>query len=137
MNIKNLFYLDLRICTIYGYENQKSIQVIESMIKGIKVGDKFPPVKLFHVKNLEFSLSSYQYTQDIENNPVIDGGHHRVIAHYIEDTPLLCEPVKRIMSIPGLPGQIEHTRNIIIPNIEIIEDQNLYLNKKKMFEIYR
>ncbi len=36
------------------------------------------------------------------------------------------------MSIPGLPGQIEHSRNIPISEIILVDNNNEYIRKKSI-----
>ena len=53
------------------------------MIEGIKLGHKFPAVSIIHKKGRIYQLV---------NHPAIytHAGHHRAVAHYIEQVPLRC-----------------------------------------------
>ncbi|MBW2966451.1 hypothetical protein KY342_05090 [Candidatus Woesearchaeota archaeon] len=74
--MKKEVFLDLNKVKLYGYEPAKSDKVIESIIKGIFFGDKFPAVDVYEVNPDELLLL----------RP--DGGHCRAIGHDIENQPL-------------------------------------------------
>jgi hypothetical protein len=77
--------LDLSKVTIYGRENNKSAQVIESILIGMELGDDIPPVPVDMID---------------ENTYAIDEGHHRTIAHMIAEKPLKCKIYAKRDKIP-------------------------------------
>ena len=74
--MKKDVFLDLNKVRLYGYEIVKSAKVVESIIKGIFFGDKFPSVDVY-----EFAPGEYLLLPP-------EGGHCRATGHYIENQPL-------------------------------------------------
>ena len=70
-------YLDLRKKQLYGRESEKSRLVVEAMREGIKLEHKFPSVDIFELDGGLYRIADG-----------LIGGHHRAIAHYLEDIPL-------------------------------------------------
>ncbi len=82
-------YLDLHKNELLGWEPSKSALLIACMIEGIKLGHKFPVVNIIHKKN-----NIYQ----IIRSPKLSksyAGHHRAVAHYIEQPHLRCHLFKQ------------------------------------------
>ena len=76
-------FLNLHKNELLGWEPSKNSLVIACMIKGIKLGHKFPAVSILHKKGRVYQMVNHPdlYTH---------GGHHRAVAHYIEEVPLRC-----------------------------------------------
>ena len=83
------FYLDLHKDRLYCYEPQKSDLNVAVIIEGIKLGHKFPAVKV--VKNGE--IYEIQGIGQHFGHKFEWGGHHRAVAHYIEGVSLRCKLV--------------------------------------------
>jgi len=85
--VGEIFYLNLRENDLYGWESKKNKFLVKSIIKGIKNGDEFPPVSVHKTITNRFFISKIKKL----DNGVIDGGHHRAIAHYKMKKLLKCE----------------------------------------------
>ncbi len=77
--------LDLEKVNLLGFEECVE-EVVDSMIKGIRQGDKFPPVFVTKVNDSTYVLNCKQDPTDDSNR----GGHNRAVAHYKTKTPLKC-----------------------------------------------
>ena len=80
-------YLDLNVVSILGFHNVDAPH-LESIIKCIKEGAEFPPVFLVPVEPNELVyrltiLADYHIDSNF-------GGHHRAVAHYIENKLMKC-----------------------------------------------
>ncbi|MBR9683000.1 hypothetical protein GOV03_00480 [Candidatus Woesearchaeota archaeon] len=82
-------YLDLKVISVLGFEDEKFCTDIEEIIEGIHEGAEFPPVFLVPVgepDKLQYRLTQLDDYHDISNL----GGHHRSVAHYLENKLLRC-----------------------------------------------
>ena len=75
MKIGEEFYLDLRKERVYGIESPRNSLVVAVMCEGIKLGHSFPIVQVESCDD-----GSY----------VLQGGHHRALAHYLERVSMKC-----------------------------------------------
>ncbi len=85
LKIWEIFFIDLNKVDLIGWERIKSIEVIDYLVQRIYAGDEFPPVPVSQVDDTTFHLYSYLA---IRKNELVDGGHHRAVAHYIAGKPL-------------------------------------------------
>lgn len=84
--------LDLHVDTLLISEPLKCGLHVSRMIKHLKEGGELPPVPV-GFNGLEYFLHPgvrHNDYQHITHRHVIDGGHHRVLSHYIAEKPLLC-----------------------------------------------
>ncbi len=81
-----LLWLDLEQVTLYGHEDGNSEEKINSIMKGIDLGDVFPPVFVRIISEDKYRL--YFHFDPFDNTNF--GGHHRAIAHYRKKKPLKC-----------------------------------------------
>lgn len=128
MNADNIFYLDWNTQELFGWENNKSDLVIDSIIRGIEAGDDFPPVPVHRdkEKSNRFYISPLR-----EISPLFsDAGHYRALGHYIADKPLKCELCE------GL-SLLSDNDIVAIPNIIIVDDLGHYKEHKERFPNYR
>lgn len=75
--------LDLNKVDIYCWENNKSLLIVEHMIKLLNTGFVFPPVLLWEISSNEYILDHWSFSSRIPT-----GGHHRVASHYLANKPL-------------------------------------------------
>ncbi|MEK6898608.1 MAG: hypothetical protein AABW79_00750 [Nanoarchaeota archaeon] len=110
---REIFFLDWNVDLLFGFENRVLSEGIESIRKGIALGDKIPPVIVETYYNpilqefenitgivdctgapdIDFDKSRIYRLSDSVIHPktlVLDGGHHRAVAHYLERKPLPC-----------------------------------------------
>jgi hypothetical protein len=104
--MEKIFYLDLHINELYGWEKYKGLDYVTQMIEGIKRGNNFPPVPVLRTNNGLFYLSFN--TKIPDNIFLVDGGHNRAIAHYRARKPLKC------MLLEGEPPLI-HEKFFYVP----------------------
>jgi hypothetical protein len=83
-----IFYLDLHMNQLFGWERVKSKEYVDSIIDGIKRGAVFPSVPVHRTIDNKFYLS---LNVKKEGSSTVDGGHNRAIAHYITRKPLKVE----------------------------------------------
>ncbi len=82
-------YLDLQEVDLYGWERYKSQTLVDSLLRGIAMGDVFPPVPV--VQNDGFySLDSFAHDARFSQSDIREGGHTRAIAHYLARKSLRC-----------------------------------------------
>ncbi len=79
------FYLDLNKITLLGWESSKSFDAVSSMITAIKKEKIFSAVPVRKIDDLTYSLVRGIQKEYSSRE---DGGHHRALAHYLEDIPL-------------------------------------------------
>jgi hypothetical protein len=127
----DIFYLDWKTQKLFGWENHKSDEVIDSIIRGIEAGDDFPAVDVYKdEKNPDvFYISPFR---EIFEKPT-DGGHNRAIGHYIADKPLKC----RLYVEGSFAFDCPVFTHIEIPDIFIVDDTGEYDRRKKIFPNYR
>jgi len=83
------FYLDLNKVTLLGWEPVKFYDTISDLVDSIEEGKEFLSVP---VRKIDDSTYSLVYgVKDRKHKFMIDGGHHRALAHYIINVPLKCE----------------------------------------------
>ena len=99
------FYLDWKKDILQGWEHAKGSIVIAAMIEGIKLGHKFPAVRVLKLGGNFYRLALGNEDSDGYD----DGGHHRAVAHYIEGVPLRCVLLNEAYTISNIP----------IPRVEI------------------
>lgn len=75
-----IFYLDWDENELYGWEDNKNSLLVESIMRGIELGDDFPSVSVHEDEDI-YLLSPLGF----------DGGHHRAIAHMRMRQPLKCK----------------------------------------------
>ena len=80
-------WLDLHAEILYGFQASVSEEIVDSIIKGIKLGDVFPDVTVYRNDD-----NSYALAQSVTDpkTPFHDGGHARAVAHFKEHQPLRC-----------------------------------------------
>ncbi|MBI5065625.1 hypothetical protein HZA97_05295 [Candidatus Woesearchaeota archaeon] len=86
LDLGELLWLDLGQVTLYGYENGNSEEKINSIMRGIELGDDFPPVFVRRVSENEYIIDSGFDPFDDKNC----GGHHRAIAYHRKRKSLKC-----------------------------------------------
>ncbi len=128
------FYLDWNKYKLWGWENNRSAQSVDAIIRGIKMKDKFPPIFVYQISELEFSIVGRHYV-DTTDGRKKDGGHTRARGHNLINTPLLCQIEKNRPDI--MPGYPDPYGTIHIPEIILIDDLETYLIKKEWFPNYR
>lgn len=132
MSDEEIIYLDLEKVTLYGWEEENSIQTVDAIIRGIEAGDDFPAVPVYKIDEHEYWLDPNYLTEKGDAfNPLTDGGHSRACGHYIEGKPLKCKLMHDIMPY--------FMRSNMIPIQRIILDDNPedYKVRKKIFPDYR
>jgi hypothetical protein len=85
--MEEIFYLDLHKNELYGWEPLKNKERIDSIVDGIRKNDNFPAVPVHRTIDNQFFLSK----NILLESGLIDGGHHRAVAHYITRKPLKCK----------------------------------------------
>lgn len=128
------FYLDWSKHKLWGLEDRRSRQAVDAIIRGIRMGDGFPPVFIYQISELEFSIVGTSYT-DTTVGRKKDGGHTRARGHNLINAPLLCQIEKNRPDV--LPGYLDPYGTINISEIVLIDDLETYLTKKKWFPNYR
>ena len=129
-----LFYLDWSRQNILGWEKKKSRQAVESIIRGIELGDEFPEVFVYQINETDFSIVGANYVR-AKNRAIKDGGHTRSKAHSIVNKPLLCRKVKNRPYV--MPGYFDPYGTINIQDIILVDDLQAFLAKKELFPNYR
>ena len=128
------FYLHRDRHSLFGWEWKKSKQSVEAVVRGIRAGDKFPPVFVYKIDDCTFSIVGEYYVNTTDGERK-DGGHTRSIGHNIMNAPLFCEiKTNRPEVMPGYPDPYG---TIKIPDIVLVDDMSYYLMKKKWFPNYR
>jgi hypothetical protein len=112
--MSNETYLDLRIVTLYGWEQYKSDKVILEIQDSILNGNDFNAVKVEMIDETTFQIAKEKL-----NNNRLDGGHHRAYAHYLANKKLKCIITKRI---PQLTETIKIKDIILVPDNKIINE---------------
>lgn len=92
------FFLNWEKDTLQGWEYAKGSIVIASMIEGIKLGHKFPAVRVVKVGDNFYRLALGNEDSDGYD----DGGHHRAVAHYITGEPLRCSLLNEEYTISNI-----------------------------------
>jgi hypothetical protein len=118
-------YLDWSKDQLLGWEPEKSVDVVEAIVRGIKAGADFPAVPIHKVSENVYCLSPLRETKD----GLLDGGHCRAIAHYLTGNPLKCE------LLGGLPP-VPEAWEILIEEISLVPDSGQYAEHKKRFPNY-
>ena len=97
--------LDLHEVELYGWERLKSRKLIDCIRVGVERGDRFDPLYVWKVSEVEYCLDVRRVNQ--ENIDELDGGHHRAYAHWLAHRPL---PVLVTEEIPKqeLLAYLEH-----------------------------
>ena len=67
--------IDLNEVQLYGFQSACNIILVDAIIRGIKVGDRFAPLDVLELDEETFMLAG-------------SGGHHRAVGHYINNSPL-------------------------------------------------
>lgn len=88
--------LDLSQVNIFGWERFKDLEKIKEMMITLKSGRKFPPVNVCTTDLRDFYLMP-----EIKNESgKLDGGHNRVLVHYLLKVPL---PSRVYYGSPTIP----------------------------------
>lgn len=128
------FYLNWNKHKLWGWEDERSIQSVDAIIRGIKMKDKFPPVFVYQINKSEFSIVGRHYVNTTDGRKK-DGGHTRARGHSLINTQLLCQIEKNRPDI--MPGYPDPYGTIRISEITLIDDLKTYLIKKEWFPDYR
>ncbi len=81
-----IVFLDLSRVDLYGWEEAKSDQAVDSIVRGIEADDMFQdPVQVYRIDG-----RTYQLTLEDDGSGCLDGGHKRAVGHYIAHRPLMC-----------------------------------------------
>ncbi len=117
----SIVYLDLRKVKLYGFHKSISDLKVDAILRGIEMGDEFPPVLVKKKSDLEYELGAVVDYEDEDNC----GGHHRAVAHYIANVPLKCRLYegKYDMDILETPTNISE--------IILADDKGQYEHAKK------
>ncbi|MFH1521723.1 MAG: hypothetical protein ABIF18_02070, partial [archaeon] len=113
------FYLDWSKHKLWGLEDRRSRQAVDAIIRGVRMKDEFPPVFVYQISELEFSIVGASYT-DTTVGRKKDGGHTRARGHNLIITPLLCQIEKNRPDV--LPGYLDPYGTINISEIVLIDD---------------
>jgi hypothetical protein len=121
-----IVYLDLRKNDLYGWEHSKNKLLVNAIKRGIRKKDKFPAVSIYKTIENKFYISQEKILEEFD---LVDGGHHRAIAHYQMKKPLKCEFVDE---------KTNCMENYIkIKDITLEKDELSYYLHKQMFPNYR
>ena len=121
----DIFWLDWETQELFGWETEKSDLCVDALIKGIEAGDDFPPVPVCGGNGNTFFIADYRKGGDA----VIQGGHTRAAAHYIEGKPLKCELLEEGKPMP--------VACVAIPDIILGNDKGEYAASRNMYPEYR
>lgn len=118
--LEEIIYLDLNRVNLWCFERYKEAYTVDSMVRGIELGDDFPPVLVYRIDDWNYELTN---TQVGENNL---GGHYRAIAHYIANQKLKC------MITSSKPEvQVKY----LVKDIILYDNYYRYLFKKQFYRM--
>lgn len=110
-----IFYLDLNKVTLLGWEQRNLFSKVEEMVNAIESGDNFPAVPVKKINE-----NTYRLTMDrLYEWGRCDGGHHRAIAHYIANKPLLCRKSREVLNREHFIIELANLGRFNIPQSEI------------------
>ncbi len=114
-----IIYLDLGRVELSGWETFKNAMLIDSLVKGIEMGDEFPPAHVNKFDETHYRLAVSR-----------DGGHKRAAAHYVTGKPL------KVM-IEETPPGLGISHPYPIKYIVLTDDGGEYEMVKKLDPRYR
>ena len=76
-------FLDLDEVKFFVWERKKSIEVVDSQVKSLEMGDYLPPVEVGKFGENEFYLEEGKILFWDSYQRIVDGGHNRALAHYL------------------------------------------------------
>jgi len=124
-------YLDLSKVELWGWEHEKSDKVIDSIVRGIELGDDFPVVYVEQIDEATYQLTTMRDPDD----PTINiGGHTRAVGHFIAGKRLKCEIIREVKQVTML-GEIKTT--IIENDLTVGDGVSIYAEKKASDPKYR
>ncbi|MDD2871618.1 MAG: hypothetical protein PHS49_06550 [Candidatus Gracilibacteria bacterium] len=116
---------------LYGFERPKSVEVIESLIKSIKMRIELPLFSVYQLGNNMYSLSPDEKIE-INGEYFIDGGHHRSIAFLREKRFLYANLVEK----PNIPHHMLQLGYLNIKDIPVISMPDEYIKRKNRYGNY-
>jgi hypothetical protein len=122
----DVFYIDLNEFDIYGWENPRNLQLVESLVEAIEAGDDIPPVLVNPYGDKAYELGCFVDPDDPSNK----GGHHRVIAYHKLGKPVKC----KLASMESWPSSAER---IHIRDIDLEDNMDHYEFVKNIDSRYR
>jgi hypothetical protein len=108
--MEEIFYLDLHKNQLFGFQPWAQEKHIEDILEGISLGGNFPAVPVYRTLDGKFYLALDKRREDKPS--VVDGGHHRAIAHYQARKPLKCKRLEG--EPPSAPGHYIPIRDITL-----------------------
>lgn len=124
------FFLDWKKSSLFGFQEEVCDLLVDSIIKGIKQGDDFPAVPVARSASdpEKFYLARKAYV-DYSSGSSIDGGHHRAVAHYIEQHPLKCKVMPEPLKLSSLDEELYY---FPIGEVELLYDEPEYISRRKL-----
>lgn len=129
LNDGNLFYLDLSSTPLYGFEREQNDLTLDALIKAIERNIVLPPVPVFEFEGNYYLSSSAKIQISFGGKylELLDGGHHRAVAHFIAKKPLLCKLVNE---------ELDTLKRLPIQDNVIVDDDGEYKGRKCAFKNY-
>ncbi len=124
---KEILYLDLNKVDLYVSENMKSDLVIESIIKGIELGDDIPAVPVSRIDETTYELA------DIDDFPLEHGGNHRAVSYFISNMPMKSVILAKRKELSNKL----HVKDVILVNDSQLPESDRLDFRKKAYSGYR
>lgn len=119
-------FLDLHKVPLYGWEKQKSRERIDRFVHGLQEGEVFPPVFVWKIRNQGYNLDKRRADP---LRKLIDGGHHRAIAHYLTQKVLRAIITEEVPFIPSY--------SYLIKELEVVEASGETVSVAELGKRYR
>ena len=110
--------LNLNRIDLFGWEQKKSIETIEDIIKKIERSHLFSPVPVVWDGNRFYLDPSIEVRKRNTRFKVVDGGHNRAVAHYIANKPLKVR-ISKLYSPPKI-------NTVLIKDVILISNPSDY-----------
>ncbi len=127
----NIIEIDFKKDKLLWFENPKSKQVIESLIKAIKLNTQLPLFNVFELGKNVYSLCP-KTEIEVNWNKFRDGWHHRSIAYYLTKWKIEVNLIEK----PILPCRMLQQWYMDIRDIKIVEDNSEYKKRKERYWNY-
>tara|TARA_Y100000310_G_C20652928_1_gene800453 strand:+ start:1734 stop:2171 length:438 start_codon:yes stop_codon:yes gene_type:complete len=124
---RRVIELDLQRVNLFGWEEYKSDLVINSLVYGLSLGDKLPPVNVLQIDPFTYQLARH----NIADEERLDGGHCRSVASRQAKIPLRAIIESRTSQVT----EPINLRDVILVDDALIDDRNFYRKDKVIIPV--